>query len=289
MEDFTYKELVALLDYGDQFAIDRSTLEVFSTIRYDPLLSPYVPVSVDDVVKDNFYLLSDHVARLRMTLHYFHSFHDSDSLPRHKTTLGVIYKALIGTFRESNLPTDQPYKFRLLVTLQGDAHVEIHPAPERANLLDALDDAYAGEHYDLYVDEQAILVSPYTLFKTTRRDVYNDARARMLPNLLRKEEVILVSATGEATEGSITNIAIKNKAGEWVTPPLSSGCLCGVMRKNLVQSGAVTEGPVPAAALKLGTEVLLMNAIIGTARGTVVSVGERRPVDLVLKLVKGDP
>ena len=64
-------------------------------------------------------------------------------------------------------------------------------------------------------------------------------------------------------EGSITNIALRGVRRKWVTPLLSSGCLCGVTRHFLLRKNFIEEDNVTLEQLKPGTKVLLMNAIMG--------------------------
>ena len=72
-------------------------------------------------------------------------------------------------------------------------------------------------------------------------------------------------------EGSITNVAVKRESdGKWVTPLLSSGCLCGVTRHFLLRKNFIEEDNVTLEQLKPGTKVLLMNAIMGVFGGTIV-------------------
>lgn len=64
--------------------------------------------------------------------------------------------------------------------------------------------------------------SPFTLLKTTVRDIYNASRQRALPtNPLapKNVEVMLYNECNELTEGSITSLYLF-RGGRWVTPPV---------------------------------------------------------------------
>ena len=71
-----------------------------------------------------------------------------------------------------------------------------------------------------------------TRHKTTRRVLYEAARAEFPANEIN--EVILLNEKGELTEGTITNLFIEDDDARLMTPPISSGCLAGVLRTSLI-------------------------------------------------------
>ena len=68
--------------------------------------------------------------------------------------------------------------------------------------------------------------------KTTRRALYEAARAEFPASEIN--EVILLNEKGELTEGTITNLFVEDDDGRLMTPPISSGCLAGVLRTSLI-------------------------------------------------------
>ncbi len=68
--------------------------------------------------------------------------------------------------------------------------------------------------------------------KTTRRALYEAARAEFPSNAV--QEVILLNEKGELAEGTITNLFVEDDDGRLMTPPISSGCLAGVLRSSLI-------------------------------------------------------
>jgi 4-amino-4-deoxychorismate lyase len=74
---------------------------------------------------------------------------------------------------------------------------------------------------------------PILRHKTSLRDPYNAARAEYVRE--DADEVILLNEKGEVCEGVITNLFIEAD-GMLLTPPLSSGCLAGVLRTSLICS-----------------------------------------------------
>ena len=70
---------------------------------------------------------------------------------------------------------------------------------------------------------------------------------------------------------SDTNVAIRRKKdGKWITPQLSSGCLCGVMRHFLLRKDFIEEETILLRSLEIDTEILLFNGIMGVVRGKIV-------------------
>jgi 4-amino-4-deoxychorismate lyase len=73
--------------------------------------------------------------------------------------------------------------------------------------------------------------------KTTRRDVYDRARAAMPKGA---DEVFFMNETGALCEGSITNIFVPAD-GTLLTPAQACGLLPGVLRQALLESGRARE------------------------------------------------
>ena len=73
---------------------------------------------------------------------------------------------------------------------------------------------------------------PLIRHKTTRRALYEAARAEFPADQIN--EVILLNEKGELAEGTITNLFVEDDEGRLMTPPLSSGCLAGVLRTSLI-------------------------------------------------------
>lgn len=264
---FTEKGLKQSFEISDD-------LNILSTIRFDPNLTRVSPQSVNEVTQQNFFLFAEHIERLKYTLEFFLEAKarsiGKKSRDAFQIDLALIYSELIQAIAESGVSVSDPLKIRLLLDLTGTVNVELYQTPSRPNLLDGLDEPFLLDlNYDIYVDTTPVLASPFTSFKTTKRDIYNTARARCLPGSSPREEVVLVNTLGEVTEGSITNIAIRSVSGDWVTPKLTCGCLCGVTRLHLLKKGLMKEGTILLDHLKVGQEVLLMNGIMGVSRGTI--------------------
>ena len=74
------------------------------------------------------------------------------------------------------------------------------------------------------------------------------------------DDALLMSSSGGLCCGSSANLLIKDGDG-WLTPPLASGCLPGVMRQRAIDLGLVREAPIAVDALAQGTPALLLNSL----------------------------
>jgi para-aminobenzoate synthetase/4-amino-4-deoxychorismate lyase len=94
--------------------------------------------------------------------------------------------------------------------------------------------------------------------KTTWRDLYESEAAR-----LKTDEVLFRNERGELTEGARSNIFIR-RDGVLLTPPLSSGLLPGILREELLETGAAREAVLTQADLR--GAVYFGNALRGLIR-----------------------
>ena len=109
----------------------------------------------------------------------------------------------------------------------------------------------------LAVDDVPVDPSDWRLFhKTSMRDRYRQARLRH-PSA---DDVLLVNLDGEITESTIANVIVRID-GNWITPPVSSGCLPGVMRRVLLERGEIREAPVLVSDLARADGLALINSV----------------------------
>ena len=73
------------------------------------------------------------------------------------------------------------------------------------------------------------------------------------------ELALLRNTRGNLCCGDSANLLVLRQ-GEWITPPLSSGCLPGVMRAQLLQRGLAREATL-GADLQSGDQALLINSL----------------------------
>jgi branched-chain amino acid aminotransferase len=69
-------------------------------------------------------------------------------------------------------------------------------------------------------------------------------------------EALLANVAGNLCEGTGSNVFV-GVDGQLVTPPLSSGCLAGVTRALLLETGVAVEGDLPFSVLDDATEAVL--------------------------------
>ena len=100
--------------------------------------------------------------------------------------------------------------------------------------------------------------SVYRFHKTTARRPYRDRR-EMHAGV---DEVLLINERGELTEGTRRNVAVLF-GGTWVTPPLASGCLPGVLRQVLIDEAALAEEVVMVDDLTGADGLALLSSIYG--------------------------
>jgi para-aminobenzoate synthetase / 4-amino-4-deoxychorismate lyase len=98
----------------------------------------------------------------------------------------------------------------------------------------------------------------YLYHKTTRRDVYDNARASR-PDV---DAVILWNPDREVTEGTEANL-IAQFDGRRVTPPVECGLLEGTFRAELLASGEVVERRITLDELRRAERVWLVNSVRG--------------------------
>jgi 4-amino-4-deoxychorismate lyase len=84
------------------------------------------------------------------------------------------------------------------------------------------------------------------------------------------DEVILLNDKGEVSEGTITNLFVEARDGRLMTPPLSSGCLAGVLRTSLLcQKKAQVSRILPADLVD--RPFYLGNSLRGLIRGRLIT------------------
>ncbi|RBY87997.1 aminodeoxychorismate synthase component I [Blastococcus sp. TF02A-30] len=143
---------------------------------------------------------------------------------------------------------DGPARVRLLLHRDGAVAVTTSPLPEPAD-----------GPVRLAVDDRPVDTgSPWLRHKTTRRGVYRDAAARH-PDA---DDVVLVDERGRVTETTIANLAVCLE-GRWWTPPLDVGCLPGVERGRLVESGELAERELTVDDLHRAEALAVVSSLRG--------------------------
>ncbi|MDN8011747.1 aminodeoxychorismate synthase component I [Burkholderia multivorans] len=185
-----------------------------------------------------------HLARLQRSADAFGFRFDADALRR---AIDTHCAALDG---------DGPYRMKLSLAKDGTLDIvatalkPLPAGPVRVWL--AADHGFAPTRAN-----DALL-----LHKTTRRADYD--RAWQAAEALGGFDMLFVNERGELTEGGRSNLFVKLD-GQWVTPPLASGVLPGVMRAVLLDDPAfgAVERIVTRDDLARAQALLLTNALRG--------------------------
>ncbi|SEO56918.1 4-amino-4-deoxychorismate lyase [Salinihabitans flavidus] len=101
---------------------------------------------------------------------------------------------------------------------------------------------------------------PWLRHKTTRRAVYDAARAAMPDGV---DEMLFLNERGELCEGTISTLFVTTRAGDVLTPPVTSGCLPGILREILLQQSEVREAVLVPEDLRRAVRIEVGNSLRG--------------------------
>ncbi|WP_423378358.1 chorismate-binding protein [Burkholderia sp. LMG 32019] len=148
--------------------------------------------------------------------------------------------------------------YRMKLALAKDGTIEIVAAPLKPLPAGPVGVLLASAHGFAPTRASDALL----LHKTTRRAEYD--RAWQAAEALGGFDMLFVNERGEVTEGGRSNLFVKLD-GQWVTPPLESGVLPGVMRGVMLDDRAfgATERVVTRDDLARAEALLLTNALRG--------------------------
>lgn len=107
--------------------------------------------------------------------------------------------------------------------------------------------------------------NPFLYHKTTRREVYDNARS----SVDDCDDVLLWNSERYLTEATIANVAL-NIGGQLYTPPEECGLLAGTWRGRLLASGEIGLRRIRVDEVSVGDEVLLFNSVRGVYKGVLV-------------------
>jgi para-aminobenzoate synthetase/4-amino-4-deoxychorismate lyase len=183
-----------------------------------------------------YLLLDRHLERLGSSAAYFGFSFDpvrvGETLARHAAAAGGVEKV------------------RLLLAGDGSCTLSAEPLADSDAPLSI---AISG----IRVDSGDI----FRYHKTTRRELLDSARTE----LADVDEVIFLNERGELTEGSYHNLLLTID-GTVLTPRRGSGLLAGVMRQELLASGAIAEATLYPEDLHRAEEIRLINSVRGLRR-----------------------
>ncbi len=154
---------------------------------------------------------------------------------------------------------DAALRVRLTMNFRGRVEVTVSPFEQVAK--DAV--------WRVQVAQKTRLKSEDTLYrhKTSRREPYEAARAEFSPKDV--DEVLLLNERGELCEGTFTNIFIQQPDGAFLTPPLSSGLLPGILRADLIREKRARSEVLKPKDLA-GRALFVGNSLRGLIRAELV-------------------
>jgi para-aminobenzoate synthetase/4-amino-4-deoxychorismate lyase len=228
--DAEYEEAILK---SDVLRVSPAPPALFETLRWD--------------LETGFWLEERHLERLAASASYFGFRHDP---------------AAARDALNSAVPTSSGSR---LVRLTLDRHGALEAVVGRS-LDRAGTDRNPGPAVLVALAAEAVSSRSVLLFhKTVNRQAYESRKASR-PDL---EDVILVNERNEVTESTVANLAVLI-GDEWVTPALSSGCLPGTFRAELLASGMLTERVVSVEDLVSSDGVALINSVRGWRTAVLV-------------------
>ncbi|KAK3956971.1 aminotransferase [Pseudoneurospora amorphoporcata] len=258
-------------------------LLLFTTLRYDPHL---LLVSSHNTPSSALYMLPYHRDRiLRAATHF--KWPAVVSLLSGDSGLETLSSFIFSSLSDEQL--SRPNRIRVTVSEKGKLGITISPVPEVPSTYNLFPFSLpvpgtdvpvislvgTATPFEVVVDNQESKKSAYTHFKTTKRQVYDEARKRHGIALTDRKEVLLVSEEGEVMEGSIATPYFW-RDGRWVTPPVrdeeggwGSGGNEGTTRRWALERGIAVEEVVLADSLVDGEECWLSNGGRGFYFGKV--------------------
>ena len=147
----------------------------------------------------------------------------------------------------NDIRVDEPSRVRVLVSRRGQIEISYTPIPEAMEVVRL---SLAKAPLDSF--------TLFTRHKTTHRQCYESAE----PVVSGADDILLFNERGELMETRIFNIFLVIDGTCW-TPALSSGCLPGVYREQLLRAGAAQERVLMIEHLKVASKIFVTNSLRG--------------------------
>ena len=167
-----------------------------------------------------------------------------------KSAANLKFKFEIVKIKEKILEINSQSCLRCRLTLRLDGTINLTTAPLSPN----------SKSWVLGLSGSILSSSdPWLLHKSSNRVLY-DAERENLPDGI--DEFIYLNERNEVCEGTITNIFVKI-AGQRLTPPLSSGCLPGVLRRKKIEAASCKVKIITFSDLQGAEKITVGNALRG--------------------------
>ena len=183
--------------------------------------------------RDGYFLLEGHLRRLADSAEYFAFALDLAGVRRRLDEFGA------------TLP-DGRHRVRLCVNRRGEATLASAPLaqPERPPVRKLR-----------LADRPIDRGNPFLYHKTTHRGFYPRS-----PRAAGEDDFVLWNEQGQATETTIANLVVE-QGGRLVTPPVSSGLLPGVFRRQLIETGQIVEEVVTLDGMRRAERLFAVNSV----------------------------
>lgn len=273
--------------------------QLFTSLRFDPELLQLVESQQDDLgwnsIKPSpYYMLDYHRDRMLKAASYW-SWDKAVAAIEGPKGLERLESFITGQLGQDT--SDQPKRVKVLLSQEGQLGLESSVVPETSlanlfpkQLVGPNDHGSADDQasplgqlrlsppYIVHLDDCSTRRSEYTHYKTTKRDMYDQARTRasLKPTDATQEVLIVDEATGSIMEGSLTTPYFL-RGGKWVTPPVAekfstddgSGGQDGTTRRWALERGLAVEEEIKARDVADGEAVWLSNGVRGFVFGKI--------------------
>ena len=167
-----------------------------------------------------------------------------------KSAANLKFKFEIIKIQEKILTIKSQSRLRCRLTLRFDGTINLTTALLSPN----------SKTWILGISDSILSSSdPWLLHKSSNRGLYDAERANLPDGI---DEFIYLNERNEVCEGTITNIFVKI-AGQWLTPPLSSGCLPGVLRRKKIEDASCKVKIITFSDLQGAEKITVGNALRG--------------------------
>ena len=272
---------------------------LFTSLRFDLSLLQLVGSQTDGLGWNStklspYYMLDYHRDRMLRAASYWHW---DKAVAAIDGTEGLARLESFITGQLVKDTSDSPRRVKVLLSQEGQLDLESSVVPETslANLFPQqlvgpsdhssadgqetrLGQLRLSPPYVVHLDDRPTRRSEYTHYKTTKRDMYDQARTRagLKPTDATQEVLIVDEATGSIMEGSLTTPYFL-RGGRWVTPPVAekfstddgSGGQDGTTRRWALERGVAVEEEVKARDVADGEAVWLSNGVRGFVFGKI--------------------
>ena len=179
-----------------------------------------------------YYLLKEHLERLRRSAKYFGFSVDIESIQKK-----------LDEFASWN---NGKLKVRLLVNKKGEVTMDAQPVLAPLTPIKVM---LAGKPVETE--------NPFYYHKTTNRSIYTDFQ---LTKPAAVFDVLLWNKNEELTEFTNGNLVLEIEEELW-TPPVSCGLLAGTFREKLMKEGKIHEKVLTIADLRQSSKVWFINSV----------------------------